>query len=285
MPLSNSTSAPAAEVLLPEGLRSESLPRHVALVMDGNSRWAAARGLPPTDGHEHGMRALMRTVRLCRAWGIRVVTAFGFSLENWNRPKARTYNTLSFLDRARPPCIHAEVDFLMALIERFINDNLAEFMREGTRLRIIGDRSRLPISVQKTARDAEEATRNNSRLDLVLAISYSGRMDIVQACRKLAQKVDAKLLRPEDIDESMFADELQTSCAADESSSSCPDLLIRTSGELRLSNFLLWQSAYSELFFTDTLWPDFGEAQYLQALTAFQSRDRRFGARKHNAAL
>ncbi|KAM3262786.1 hypothetical protein ACQJBY_053103 [Aegilops geniculata] len=265
MPLSNSTSAPAvtvpaAEVLLPEGLRAESLPRHVALVMDGNSRWAAARGMPPTDGHEHGMRALMRTVRLSRAWGIRVLTAFGFSLENWNRPKA-------------------EVDFLMALIERFINDNLAEFMREGTRLRIIGDRARLPVSVQKTAREAEEATRNNSRLDLVLAISYSGRMDIVQACRKLAQKVDAKLLRPEDIDESLFADELQTS------ETSCPDLLIRTSGELRLSNFLLWQSAYSELFFTDTLWPDFGEAQYLQALAAFQSRDRRFGARKNNAAL
>ncbi|KAF7051546.1 hypothetical protein CFC21_059779 [Triticum aestivum] len=266
MPLSNSTSSvpavtvPAAEELLSQGLRAESLPRHVALVMDGNSRWAAARGLPPTDGHEHGMRALMRTVRLSRAWGIRVLTAFGFSLENWNRPKA-------------------EVDFLMALIERFINDNLAEFLREGTRLRIIGDRSRLPISVQKTARDAEEATRNNSQLDLVLAISYSGRMDIVQACRNLAQKVDAKLLRPEDIDESLFADELQTS------ETSCPDLLIRTSGELRLSNFLLWQSAYSELFFTDTLWPDFGEAQYLQAMMAFQSRDRRFGRRKNNAAL
>ncbi|KAF7051531.1 hypothetical protein CFC21_059765, partial [Triticum aestivum] len=216
----------AAEELLRQGLRPELLPRHVALVMDGNSRWAVARGLPPTDGHEHGMRALEKTVRLSRAWGIRVLTAFGFSLENWNRAK---------------------------------------------RLRIIGDRSRLPISVQKTARDAEEATRNNSHLDLVLAMSYSGRMDIVQACRNLAQKVDAKLLRPEDIDESLFADELQTS------ETSCPDLLIRTSGELRLSNFLLWQSAYSELFFTDTLWPDFGEAQYLQALRAFQSRDRRFG--------
>ncbi|XBH88398.1 hypothetical protein VPH35_075685 [Triticum aestivum] len=248
MPLSNSTSSvpavtvPAAEELLRQGLRPELLPRHVALVMDGNSRWAVARGLPPTDGHEHGMRALEKTVRLSRAWGIRVLTAFGFSLENWNRAKV-------------------EVDFLMALIERFINGNLDDFLR-------------LPISVQKTARDAEEATRNNSHLDLVLAMSYSGRMDIVQACRNLAQKVDAKLLRPEDIDESLFADELQTS------ETSCPDLLIRTSGELRLSNFLLWQSAYSELFFTDTLWPDFGEAQYLQALRAFQSRDRRFGRRK-----
>ncbi|XP_044980158.1 cis-prenyltransferase 4, chloroplastic-like [Hordeum vulgare subsp. vulgare] len=259
MPLSDSTSAPAEE-RLPEGLRPESLPRHVALVMDGNSRWAAARGLPATDGHEHGMRALEKTLQLSRAWGIRVLTAFGFSLENWNRSKP-------------------EVDFLMALIERFINGNLADFLREGTRLRIIGDRTRLPTCVQKTIRDAEEATRNNSQLDLVLAISYSGRMDIVQACRKLAQKVDAKLLRPEDIDESLFADELQTSGAADESSS-CPDLLVRTSGELRLSNFLLWQSAYSELFFTDTLWPDFGEAEYLQALKAFQSRDRRFGTRK-----
>jgi ditrans,polycis-polyprenyl diphosphate synthase len=144
---------------------------------------------------------------------------------------------------------------------------------------VIGDSSRLPVSLQKVAREAEEATRNNSQLELTLAISYSGRRDIVQACRSLAQKVHDRRLRPEDIDESLFAAELETS-PADEHELPYPDLLIRTSGELRLSNFLLWQSAYSELFFTDTLWPDFGEADYLEALISFQSRDRRFGARR-----
>ncbi|VAI25499.1 unnamed protein product [Triticum turgidum subsp. durum] len=151
------------------------------------------------------------------------------------------------------------------------------FCREGIRLRVIGDCSRLPTYLQKTAQNAEEETSSNSQLDLMLAIGYSGRTDILQACGKLARKVHSKLLRPEDIDESLFADELQTSWTDE---FPCPDLLIRTSGELRLSNFLLWQSAYSELFFTDTLWPDFGEAEYLQALMSFQSRDRRFGKRK-----
>uniref|UniRef100_A0A0A9ETI9 Alkyl transferase n=1 Tax=Arundo donax TaxID=35708 RepID=A0A0A9ETI9_ARUDO len=165
----------------------------------------------------------------------------------------------------------------MALFERVIHDSVAEFLREGIRLRVIGDSSRLPVSLQKTAREAEAATKNNSQLDLTLALSYSGRRDIVQACRKLAQKVQGKLLGPEDIDESLFAEELETSPAGEYP---YPDLLIRTSGELRLSNFLLWQSAYSELFFTDTLWPDFGEADYLEALVSFQSRDRRFGVRK-----
>ncbi|XBI20320.1 hypothetical protein VPH35_061637 [Triticum aestivum] len=172
--------------------------------------------------------------------------------------------------------IKAEVDFLMGLFERVIHDSVAEFFRDGIRLRVIGDCSRLPASLRRTARDAEEATRNNSQLDLTLAISYSGRRDIVQACRSLAQKVRGELLRPEDIDESLFAGELETSRGSE---LPCPDLLIRTSGELRLSNFLLWQSAYSELFFTDTLWPDFGEADYLEALCSFQSRDRRFGRR------
>lgn len=158
---------------------------------------------------------------------------------------------------------------------------LFTFYREGIRLRVIGDSSRLPVSLERTAREAEETTRNNSQLDLTLAISYSGRRDIVQACRSLAQKVRDKLLEPEDIDESLFAGELETSHAnANGNELPYPDLVIRTSGELRLSNFLLWQSAYAELFFTDTLWPDFGEADYLQALVSFQSRDRRFGVRK-----
>uniref|UniRef100_A0A0D9V7Z4 Alkyl transferase n=1 Tax=Leersia perrieri TaxID=77586 RepID=A0A0D9V7Z4_9ORYZ len=252
-------AAAAAESLLPRGLRAELLPRHVAVVMDGNARWARARGLPSAAGHEAGRRALEEMVRLSRAWGVRALTAFAFSSENWSRPKV-------------------EVDFLMRLFERVIHDSVAEFLREGIRLRVIGEISRLPVSLQKIAKETEEATRSNSQLDLTLAISYSGRRDIVQACRKLAQKVQSKVLRAEDIDEALFADELETGCTADEFP--YPDLLIRTSGELRLSNFLLWQSAYSELFFTDTLWPDFGEADYLEALCSFQSRDRRFGVRK-----
>ena len=156
------------------------------------------------------------------------------------------------------------------------------FCRDGIRLHVIGDLSRLPTYLQKTAHDAEEETRSNSQIDLMLGISYGGRADILQACKKIAQKVYNKLLRPKDIDDSLFADELQTSWTDE---FPYPDLLIRTSGELRLSDFMLWQSAYTELFFTDTLWPDFGEAQYLQAMMAFQSRDRRFGRRKNNAAL
>ncbi|CAO1942341.1 unnamed protein product [Urochloa humidicola] len=261
-PRAGATPAATASALLPGALRAESLPRHVAVVMDGNARWARARGLPSAAGHEAGRRALEETVRLSRAWGVRALTAFAFSHENWSRPKV-------------------EVEFLMGLFERVIHESVAEFLREGIRLRVIGDSSRLPVSLQRTAREAEEATRNNSQLDLTLAISYSGRRDIVQACRSLAQKVQDKVLRPEDIDGSLFAAELETSPAtANEQELPYPDLLIRTSGELRLSNFLLWQSAYSELFFTDTLWPDFGEDDYLEALVSFQSRDRRFGVRK-----
>ncbi|KAI4974563.1 hypothetical protein ZWY2020_047843 [Hordeum vulgare] len=204
----------AAKSLLLRGLRPESLPRHVAVVMDGNSRWARARGMPPAFGHEAGRRALLETVRLSRAWGIRALTAFAFSHENWSRPKA-------------------EVDFLMGLFERAIHNSVAEFLRDGTCLRVIGDCSRLPASLRRTTRDTEEATRNNSQLDLTLAISYSGRRDIVQACRSLAQKVRDELLRPEDIEESLFAGKIETSRGSE---LPCPDPLIRTSGELRLTS-------------------------------------------------
>ncbi|XP_044973755.1 cis-prenyltransferase 4, chloroplastic-like [Hordeum vulgare subsp. vulgare] len=251
-------TGPPGEGILPAGLRAESLPRHVAVTMDGHSRWARARGMPTSAGHAALQPALKETVRLSRAWGIRVLTVFAFSLRNWNRPKE-------------------EVDFLMGVFDRFIQDNVAQFAREGIRLRVIGDCSRLPKYLQKTAQDAEEETRSNSQLDLMLAISYSGQRDVLQACQKLAQKVHNKLVRPEEIDESLFANELHTSWTHE---FPCPDLLIRTGGELRLSDFLLWQSAYTELFFTDTLWPDFGEAEYLEALVSFESRDRRFGKRK-----
>uniref|UniRef100_A0ACD5YUD8 Uncharacterized protein n=1 Tax=Avena sativa TaxID=4498 RepID=A0ACD5YUD8_AVESA len=277
-----------AESVLPAGLRAESLPRHVAMVMDGNSRWARARGLPTAAGHEALKPALEEAVWLSRAWGIRALTAFAFSHENWSRPKACVtllHSPSSLLRSAASRSsvlffcwnVQAEVDFLMDLFERLIQENVAEFVREGIRLRVIGDCTRLPVSLQKTVREAEEATSNNLQLDLILAISYSGRRDIVQACANLAHKVRDELLGPNDIDESLFADELQTNCANE---FPYPDLLIRTGGEVRLSNFLMWQSAYSELFFTSTLWPDFREADYVEALIYFQGRDRRFGQRK-----
>nr|CAB3459587.1 unnamed protein product [Digitaria exilis] len=169
----------------------------------------------------------------------------------------------------------------MELIERLIRDNMDLFMREEIQVHVVGDPSRRPASLQDAAREAEEMTRSHSRYHLILAICYSGRWDIVQACGELAAKAQDKLLRPEDIDESMLAGHLATNVLGDQLA--CRDLLIRTSGELRLSNFLLWQSAYSELYFTDTLWPHFGEDQYIKALKAFQSRERRFGQRKSSS--
>ncbi|KAL6652512.1 hypothetical protein ACP70R_011437 [Stipagrostis hirtigluma subsp. patula] len=250
-------AAAAAEALLQSGLPAESLPRHVAVTMDGNQRWARARGLPMADGLEAGRRAMEQTVWLSHAWGIRALTTFAIGYDNLTRPKV-------------------EVDYLMGLLERIIRDNVAEFS-EGIRVHVIGESSRQPASLRSAAREAEEATRGNSRLHLMIGICYSGRQDIVQACRALATKVQGDLLRPEDIDEPLLAGELQNALAGEASD---PDLIIRTSGEQRMSNIMLWQSAYSELFFTDTLWPDFGEAEYLRALGSFHRRERRFGQRK-----
>ncbi|KAF8692678.1 hypothetical protein HU200_039507 [Digitaria exilis] len=223
--------------------------------MDGNTRWARARGLPPADGHKAGGRNLERVVGLSRAWGIRALTAFVCSYENLNRPKA-------------------EVDYMMGLSEWLIGDNVDKLSRQGIRLQVIGDATKMPGSLQRAAAWADEATRHNSELHVMLAICYSGRWDMVQACRELARAARDGELSPDDIDEAMVAGKLATRDAGE---LACPDLVIRTSGELRLSNFLLWQAAYSELFFTDKMWPDFGEAEYLDALRSFQSRDRRFG--------
>ncbi|CAN6171904.1 unnamed protein product [Urochloa humidicola] len=248
-------AAEAQALLRSSGLRPELLPRHVAVVMDGNSRWARARGLTPADGHRAGGRNLERIVALSRAWGIRALTAFVCSYENLNRPKA-------------------EVDYMMGLSEWLIGDNVDKLSRQGIRLQVIGDASRMPATLRRAAAEADEATRHNSRLHVMLAICYSGRWDLVQACRELARAARAGELAPEDIDEAMLAGRLATGAAGE---LACPDLVVRTSGELRLSNFLLWQAAYSELFFTDKMWPEFGKDEYLEALRSFQSRDRRFG--------
>ncbi|TVU39541.1 hypothetical protein EJB05_12965, partial [Eragrostis curvula] len=253
----------APEALVRSGLRPESMPKHVAMVMDGNRRWAQERGLTTAEGHEAGRRALEQIIALSRAWGVRAITAFAFSQENFARPKAN---------------LQAEVEFVMGMCERVLLENMDEYARNGIRVHVIGDPSRRPASLQKAVREAEEVTRNGSHLHLMLALCYSGRWEIVQACRELAREVQGEVLKPEDIDESLLAGKLETSMAVGEFSS--VDLFIRTSGELRLSNFLLWQCAYSELYFTDTLWPDFGEAEYLKALRSFQTRERRFGQRK-----
>ncbi|KAK4418945.1 Dehydrodolichyl diphosphate synthase 2 [Sesamum alatum] len=241
-------------VALPAGLRRELMPRHLAVIMDGNRRWARMRGLPVVSGYEAGARAFRRIVELCCNWGIRVLTVFAFSSENWFRPKVET-------------------DFLMGLFERGLRDELRHLMRAGVRISIIGDISKLLKPLQVLLADAMDTTINNSRLHLIIAVNYSGQNDVVQACQKLAVKVKDGLIEPEEINESLVERELETNCT----DFPHPDLLIRTSGELRISNFLLWQLAYTELYFADSLWPDFGEDEFLEALCSFQRRQRRYG--------
>ncbi|KAI4385960.1 hypothetical protein MLD38_003943 [Melastoma candidum] len=246
----------AGKPRLPSLLLPGLMPRHVAVIMDGNARWALRRGLPPSAGHEAGVRSLRHLLHLCSHWGIPVLTVFAFSSDNWYRPKA-------------------EVDFLMSLFERVIRTELDNFARDGVKICVIGDSSKLPSSLQKAIAYAEESTIRNSRVQLIVAISYSGKYDIVQSCRSIAQKVKDGVLQVEDIDEKLVEQELETSC----SKYPYPDLLIRTSGELRVSNFLLWQLAYAELFFAQALWPDFGEAELVEALVSYQQRHRRYGTR------
>uniref|UniRef100_A0A6M2EQC7 Alkyl transferase n=1 Tax=Populus davidiana TaxID=266767 RepID=A0A6M2EQC7_9ROSI len=247
-----------AAVPLPEGLLREAMPRHVAVIMDGNARWARQRGfLALSAGHEAGARSLRELVDLCCDWGVTVLTVFAFSYDNWIRPKV-------------------EVDFLMSLFERMLKSELDNFIRQGARVSTIGDSSRLPESLKKLINHVEEKTKDNSRLHLIVAVSYSGKYDVTQACKSIAQKVKDGTVQLEDIDESLLEQELETNCAE----YPCPDLLIRTSGEHRISNFLLWQLAYTELFFAEALWPDFGKAEFVEALTSYQQRQRRYGGRR-----
>ncbi len=242
-----------------ERVRAAGLPRHVALIMDGNGRWARARGLPRTAGHKAGARAAERLVRFVgERLGIPYITLFAFSAENWTRPKA-------------------EVDFLLALLEQFITEHLKEFVDSGVRLRVVGDLATLPTSMQKTVARAVDTTRRGGKLDVTIALSYSGRQDIVRACRRVLADVAEGRMVLQDLDENAMARRLDTAGTPD------PDLVIRTSGERRFSNFLLWQSAYSELYFTDILWPDFSPADLVLAIDDFQKRERRFGAVREEA--
>ncbi|WP_244184630.1 polyprenyl diphosphate synthase [Komagataeibacter europaeus] len=222
--------------------------------MDGNGRWASTRGLPLLAGHRAGAEAVQRTVRAATARGVRWLTLYAFSSENWRRAPG-------------------EVADLTSLLRYYLRHKVAELSREGVRLRIIGDLARFPRDIQEEARRAEEVTCGNTRLVLVLALSYGGRADIVQAATRMAQAVARGELRAEQIDETVFASALLTAGMPD------PDLVVRTSGECRLSNFLLWQSAYAELVFLDIPWPDFDATHFDAVLDIYSRRERRFGAR------
>jgi undecaprenyl diphosphate synthase len=237
---------------LPSHSASRLPPRHVAIIMDGNGRWAKARGLPRTEGHRRGMAAVRKTVHGAIDLGIGYLTLYGFSSENWNRPAG-------------------EVQDLMGLLRVYLRREVAELHRNGVRLRFIGNRSRLAPDIVRLIEDSEELTRRNSRLTLIIALSYGSRDEILYAVRGLMREAAAGKIDPDTIDEASFAERLLTADIPD------PDLIIRTSGEQRLSNFLLWQSAYAELIFTPCLWPDFGPDELRAAVSEFQTRDRRYG--------
>ena len=231
-----------------------AIPRHVAIIMDGNGRWAAARGLPRGEGHRRGVEAVRRTVKAAIALGVRHLTLFSFSSENWSRPAE-------------------EVDFLFGLFRLYIRRDVAELKAAGCRITIIGNRSGLPADILSLIEEAEAATAGNRTLELIFAFNYGGRDEIVRAARAIAADVKAGKLDPASIDEAAFADRLDTAAFPD------PDLLIRTSGELRLSNFLLWQSAYTELVFVPVYWPDFGAETLRAAIAEFAGHSRRYGGR------
>ncbi|HEX6843397.1 MAG TPA: isoprenyl transferase [Stellaceae bacterium] len=228
-------------------------PAHVAIIMDGNGRWAKSRGLPRIAGHRSGAEAVRRTVRAAGELGVAYLTLFGFSSENWRRPAD-------------------EIDDLMGLLRHYLRGEIAELHGNGVRVRVIGERSRLAPDIVTLIDNAEALTRDNRGLRLAIALSYGGRAEITRAARTIAEAVKAGRIAPDAVDESLFARYLLTADMPD------PDLVIRTSGEQRISNFLLWQTAYSELVFTQTLWPDFGKADLEKALRDYHGRERRYGA-------
>ena len=230
----------------------DDAPCHVAIIMDGNGRWAAQRGLPRAEGHRIGVEALRRTVRAAGELGIQFLTIFSFSLENWSRPPQ-------------------EIRDLMGLLRRFIRHDLAELHGNNVRVRIIGVRAGLESEILRLLEEAEELTKNNTGLTLVVAFNYGGRQEIAGAARQLAEDVAAGHLSAADINAELFSTRLDTAGIPD------PDLIIRTSGEQRLSNFLLWQAAYSELVFLPVYWPEFDRATLEEAIAEFRRRERRFG--------
>ena len=236
------------------GDETRPVPCHVAIIMDGNGRWAAERCLPRVEGHRRGVEAVRRTVEASRDLGITHLTLFSFSSENWSRPAE-------------------EIKDLFRLLKRFLRRDLAELHKNGVRIRIIGSRSDLDDDIQRMLDDAVELTKGNTALNLTIAFNYGSRDEITRAATRIAEDAQAGVIVPGDMTEELLGSYLDTDGLPD------PDLLIRTSGELRLSNFLLWQLAYAEFDFVDTYWPDFNKVHYEQAIAEFQRRSRRFGGR------
>ncbi len=231
----------------------EDLPSHIAVIMDGNGRWAKKRGLPRVMGHRAGMKAVKEIIKSCRELGIKYLTLYAFSSENWKRPKA-------------------EVDALMRFLEEYIDKELRSFIKNGIRLNFIGRMGALPDFVRPKLKKAMEATADCGNMTLNVALNYSGRDEIVDAAKKFASQVKAGKLGADDLDEGSFSGFLYTAGQPD------PDLLIRTSGEMRISNFLLWQISYAELYVTPKLWPDFRRGDLIDAINEYRKRERRFGA-------
>jgi undecaprenyl diphosphate synthase len=229
-----------------------AVPRHVAIIMDGNGRWAAARGLPRGEGHRRGVEALRKTVRAAGEMGIRFLTIFSFSAENWSRPPS-------------------EIRDLMGLLRRFIRNDMAELHQNGVKVRVIGERGDLDPDIRRLLEEAEELTRNNTGLTLVVAFNYGARQEIARAAARIATMIKDSSLDPSAITAELIGQNLDAPDLPD------PDLIIRTSGEQRLSNFLLWQAAYSELVFVPTYWPDFDRAALEGAIAEYHRRERRFG--------
>lgn len=236
------------------GLDLASVPRHVAIIMDGNGRWASKRGAPHIFGHRAGAKAIREAIAASLELGIEYLTAYSFSSENWRRP----------ID---------EVSGLMSLFVEVLEDELDSLMREGVRVKVIGSEAGIPVGTMAAFRRTEARTEANSRLTLLVALNYGGRAEITEAARSLAQDVADGRLTPQDVTEDSIAARLSTAGIPD------PDLVIRTSGEMRISNFLLWQVAYSELWVTSVLWPDFKRGDLLRAVVDYQRRSRRFGGR------
>lgn len=233
-------------------LDTDRVPSHVAVIMDGNGRWAAKRGLPRVAGHRAGAKAIEEAIASAIECGVRYLTLYSFSTENWSRPRD-------------------EVSALMGLFVEVLSAKMPDLMSQGVRVRVIGRLGEMPARTAKAFRDAMRRTAGNDTLDLVIALNYGGRAELADAARSIAVEVAAGTLEPGDVDEAAVAGRLYTAGLPD------PDLLIRTSGEMRVSNFLLWQIAYSEIAVTDTLWPDFGRDDLLEAVVDYQGRERRFG--------
>jgi undecaprenyl diphosphate synthase len=233
-------------------IRPPAVPRHVAIIMDGNGRWAARRGLPRSAGHRAGVDALRRAVRAAAEFGIEYLTIYSFSSENWSRPAS-------------------EVSFLLDLLRRFIRQDVAELHRSGVRIKVVGSRDDLDPGIVSLLNDAERLTHDNSTLNLVVAFNYGSRQEISRAVSAIAEKIASGEMAASDISPELIAENLDTAGIPD------PDLLIRTGGEQRISNFLLWQCAYTEFVFVDEFWPDFSQEIFAQALVEFSLRDRRFG--------